>query len=364
MESFAAYAQERKIAILAVHRASLVTKRVLASSHGLGEQSKSDASPVTIADFAAQALLISAIHTTWPEDRFIGEESADALRNDPILAEQVWSFVKDAKLQTEQDNEILGKVESLEHMLDLIDLGVNGLIETSNSSGGRLWIMDPVDGTQAYIKQEQYAVCLALLEDGVQKVGVLGCPNLSLERGIVREDVVDSDGLGWLIYAVQGQGAFRAKMDWTSLGQPVRMTNGETWRDRSIRWIESETKNRLIEQQKAVASAMNAEWPGVVIWSMQMKYMALACGGADVLVRLSPPTYKSCVWDHAGGQLIYTESGGKITDAHGKDFDFTLGRQLDGNYGIVAAHPSLHARALELVRQSISTSNSNNKESR
>lgn len=152
MGDLSPYAQEREIAILAVHCASILTKRVLASTHGLGEQSKSDASPVTIADFGAQALLISAIHKTWPEDRFIGEESADTLREDPVLAERVWSFVKDAGVQDARGDGMLGRITSLEEMLDLIDLGVTGFSEQDGPQKGRLWIMDPVDGTQAYIK--------------------------------------------------------------------------------------------------------------------------------------------------------------------------------------------------------------------
>jgi 3'-phosphoadenosine 5'-phosphosulfate (PAPS) 3'-phosphatase len=44
-------------------------------------------------------------------------------------------------------------------------------------------MMDPIDRTKEFVKGGQYAVALALVENGEQKVGVLGCPNLNLNYG-------------------------------------------------------------------------------------------------------------------------------------------------------------------------------------
>ncbi len=45
---------------------------------------KDDLSPVTVADFAIQALLTATIHAAYPEDKFVGgEESAAGLREHP-----------------------------------------------------------------------------------------------------------------------------------------------------------------------------------------------------------------------------------------------------------------------------------------
>ena len=73
------YTKERLIAELAVQRAALLTKKVLREIDK-GTISKSDKSPVTIADFAAQALIICAVHHNFPEDKFVSEEAADTLR--------------------------------------------------------------------------------------------------------------------------------------------------------------------------------------------------------------------------------------------------------------------------------------------
>jgi 3'(2'), 5'-bisphosphate nucleotidase len=44
--------------------------------------SKSDRTPVSLADFAGQALLTAAIHRAFPADDIVGEEVADTLRHD------------------------------------------------------------------------------------------------------------------------------------------------------------------------------------------------------------------------------------------------------------------------------------------
>ena len=52
------------------------------------------------------------------------------------------------------------------------------LINKGKGSGGkgRHWVLDPVDGTLGFVRGDQYAIALALMEDGVLKVGAMGCP--------------------------------------------------------------------------------------------------------------------------------------------------------------------------------------------
>ena len=44
---------------------------------------------------------------------------------------------------------------------------------------------------------------------------------------------------------------------------------------------------------------------------------------------------------------MVTEAGGAVTDAHGRELDFRLGRTLDGNRGVVATNGLLHGKVLE-----------------
>jgi 3'(2'), 5'-bisphosphate nucleotidase len=42
----------------------------------------------------------------------------------------------------------------------------------------RYWTLDPIDGTKGFLRGDQYAIALALVEHGEVVLGVLGCPNL------------------------------------------------------------------------------------------------------------------------------------------------------------------------------------------
>src|SRR5438552_3784126 len=95
------YRAEWLIAELAVQRVAILTRRVLSTAVNRRRNSqiaKSDASPVTVADFAVQALLISPLHAAFPDDGFVGEEDAQALRTNPELAQQVWNLVSTTSL--------------------------------------------------------------------------------------------------------------------------------------------------------------------------------------------------------------------------------------------------------------------------
>ncbi len=57
--------------------------------------------------------------------------------------------------------------------------------------------------------------------------------------------------------------------------------------------------------------------------------------------------------DHASGSLLISESGGICTDMHGKPLDFSQGRLLAANEGIVAAGSEMHPRCVEAVRKAV-----------
>lgn len=154
-----------------------MTKQVFADS-AKGTVSKSDASPVTIGDFGAQALIIAALKKNFPDDEIVAEEEAAKLREDDSLAEHVWNLVKGTRLDDEKaEKEVLGgSVQSKDEMLDLIDKG-----DSKGGRSGRIWAIDPIDGTKGFLRGGQYAVCLGLMVDGDVKVGVLGCPNLPVD---------------------------------------------------------------------------------------------------------------------------------------------------------------------------------------
>ena len=348
------YQRERTIAELAVLRACVITKRVLAA---VDEISKTDSSPVTIADFAAQALIISAIRHVFPHDGFVGEEDASALRADPALTDRVYDLVSSVRALAgaggiSPEVAAIPGPSSTEEMIAMIDMGASG----EGGRSGRFWVMDPVDGTRAFLRGEQYAVSLALVEDGHELVGVLGCPNVKLTKaGRIEESSVDTEGLGVLLTAVRGQGStirhvtssgsLTAARRLDRLKPPARMEDLHL-----VDCLQSKAYRHDIVQD--VTEHLGAQYPGTEVWSSHVRYAALIIGGGDFQLRV-PATAKTrmCLWDHAGAQLIFTELGGKITDLDGKPIDFGAGRDLNLNRGMVAAKEDIHGTVLALVRE-------------
>ena len=83
----------------------------------------------------------------------------------------------------------------------------------------------------------------------------------------------------------------------------------------------------------------------------QAKYGVVARGEADIYLRLpTKADYFEQIWDHAGGVLVVEEAGGKVTDVTGEPLDFTHGRQLKQNRGVIVSNGRLHAMVLEAVR--------------
>jgi 3'(2'), 5'-bisphosphate nucleotidase len=83
----------------------------------------------------------------------------------------------------------------------------------------------------------------------------------------------------------------------------------------------------------------------------QAKHAMVAAGRADLLIRL-PATedYREKIWDQAAGAILIEEAGGRVTDMHGDALDFSCGRTLTRNAGIVASNGHLHARVIDVLR--------------
>ena len=77
--------------------------------------------------------------------------------------------------------------------------------------------------------------------------------------------------------------------------------------------------------------------------------------GLTEMARVVRPggTVAACVWDHAGGHILFTEAGGLIKDFNGGDIDFAQGRHIKGerNYGMIAALPSVFEKVERAVKE-------------
>jgi 3'(2'), 5'-bisphosphate nucleotidase len=84
----------------------------------------------------------------------------------------------------------------------------------------------------------------------------------------------------------------------------------------------------------------------------QAKYGILARGDGSVYLRL--PTkkgYEEKIWDHAAGCIIVEEAGGKVTDLTGKPLDFSQGKTLSKNKGVIATNGKLHDIVMSAVQK-------------
>ncbi|CZT24027.1 related to myo-inositol-1(or 4)-monophosphatase [Ramularia collo-cygni] len=346
------FQKELDVACIAVQHCAVLTQRLQRETLSQDEQvEKGDLSPVTIGDFSAQALLTSATHCAFPDDRFLAEESADDLRSNASLLDHVWNLVESVAPAFKETS--LSTPSSKDEVLDLIDLGG----KNENSKDGRLWVFDPIDGTASFLRGQQYAINCAFLVDGKEEIGIIGCPNVLIDSDTISEDAVDSEGLGVMIFAVRGEGTWvRPMQNDGKLAAAKRIPrHGEDAKLESLKWSDcSAYTSTILPLHQQVAAKLGTSWPGVDLFSSLMKYAALGLGRSDLVVRIFKYTsWRSNMWDHAGGVLIFEEVGGKVTDLDGNSIDFTQGRKMAANYGLVCAPSSVHAHVLELARQVI-----------
>ena len=345
------YERERLIAELAVQRASILTKKVF-HEKVKGEVAKDDKSPVTKGDYGAQALIIQSLLKNFPGDQIVAEEESNSLRQDESLSMEIWELVKNIKLEDQPSDQLLGgPLPSHEAMLDIIDRG-----KSLGGPRGRHWALDPIDGTMGFLRGGQYAVCLALIEDGDVKVGAIGCPNLpaddsaslTADIGLQQTDGADK---GVLVSAVKGFGATTRPLSNVGLspGKPIAMRL-VTDISRAVFCEGVEAGHSNQGDNAAVAGRLGITSPSIRLDS-QAKYCSIARGAGDIYLRLPVrKDYEEKIWDHAAGDLIVREAGGQVTDIYGKPLDFSIGRTLASNKGVVAASKPIHDQVIAAVQ--------------
>lgn len=285
---------------------------------------KSDKSPVTVADYGAQAVICRALAAAFPQDPVVGEEDAADLKLPEMgdRLQQVTSFV----------TAVLGAATPAE-VTQWIDHG-NG------APSRRFWTLDPIDGTKGFLRGDQYAIALALIEDGDLKVGVLGCPALAFGDGTP----------GLLFTAVRGQGTLMQPIGGGAAQRVQVVPPGDTERLRFVESVEASHGNQA--EQEAVAKAAGITSASIRMDS-QAKYGAVAAGEAALYLRLpSPkyPDYREKIWDHAAGAIVVEEAGGRVTDMHGKPLDFYSAAKMMHNRGVVVSNGSIHEAVMTALQ--------------
>jgi 3'(2'), 5'-bisphosphate nucleotidase len=320
-----------KVALRAVSDASIITRTVQTRVETIRQHTKDDRSPVTVADYAAQALIAARLNDAWGELKLVGEEDASSLRisGNASLREAV----------TEVTREVWDDAR-VDDVLDAIDLG------NHDASAERYWTLDPIDGTKGFLRGGQYAVSLALIENGTVTLGVLGCPNMSSDF----ERPFDSpDSAGCLFYASLGNGS------WTVIGDAdtstaARLTASATTDLTSMRLCESvEAGHSRLDESARIFEHLGGRGRPARLDS-QCKYAVVARGQADAYLRLpTSRSYVEKIWDHAAGKIVAEEAGAITTDIRGNDLDFSKGSLLSANRGVICTSPAFHIPIIRAI---------------
>lgn len=302
-----------KPALAAVWEASRCCEAIANELVVSDAQTKSDCSPVTVADYASQALILHRLKALTPELGIVAEEGSEALRGDPEMVARIASFTRRFSPEVNEDT-----------LLDLLDRGDHA------GGKGRFWTLDPIDGTKGFLRGGQYAVALALIDKGYPVLGLLGCPRYDLITG--EKGIVFSGGEG-----IPGQ-------FWT----------GENAAPRRLRVCADipAAEARLCESVESAHTAHDLSSQimkdlgisnQVLRMDSQAKYAAVAEGSAALYLRLPVKKgYREKIWDHAAGLAVIEAAGGRVSDLNGNPLDFSQGETLLKNRGVIATNGKLH----------------------
>lgn len=356
------YAKELEVGVRVVQLACYLCQKVQKGSIGPTPDqvfSKDDDSPVTVADWSVQAMISWILSESFGKQNvsIVAEEDTQTLSdsNSTHLLSSVISTVNDSlamapRFGLKGPTAPLGPTQVLE------------AINHCNSTGGPMgkhWVLDPVDGTLGFVRGDQYAVALALIENGQVVVGVLGCPNYSIKKKLVNNSVSKSDlwqegcvmyarkgsGQAWMQPLVNGGGS----LVWPNSASRIRVSSID---DPSMATFcePVEKANSNHSYSAGIAYSLGLRKKPLRVYSM-VKYAAIARGDAEIYMKFAKAGYKEKIWDHAAGVVIVEEAGGVVTDAGGRPLDFSRGVYLEGlDRGIViCSGVNLHDKIIGAV---------------
>jgi len=175
----------------------------------------------------------------------------------------------------------------------------------------RVWMIDPIDGTSAYLRHSpEWTVSAALVEDGVPVLGVVYNP------------ATDE-----FFHAMRGQGAFLNDT-------PIHASDKATLEGAQMIASGGLFKKKIWQEP----------WPEVTArWVNSVAYrMALvAAGRGDATISLTA----KAEWDLAAAAVIMDEAGGITTDHHGNPH--TYNRENPKFPSLVASGKALHPLLIE-----------------
>lgn len=256
-------------------------------------------------------------------------QASDLDREDLETLKQVAREAGDLALDYFERSDVRFWDKSKGHPVTEADLAVNNLIrerlmaarpdygwlseETALSNktrtAKRVWIVDPIDGTRAFMRQQPYwCIGMGVLESGRPRVGVIHAP-------VLKET-----------YATRlGGGAFLN-------GKPIKVTG-----------CSQEEGCRIITNAGMLTHpAWPVPWPEMELADPKpnatlLRLCWVAAGRYDAVITL----WRKSDWDLAAGALLVEEAGGVATTHLGEPYLFNRGEPAQRS--LLAAGKALHS---------------------
>ena len=190
-----------------------------------------------------------------------------------------------------------------------------------SSQAGRLWLVDPIDGTKDFIRgSEGFSVMIGLLRAGRPVLGVVHQPAIDPPYG--RTFIATPDGGAHMISTA---GIYDLHVSTVAQAGDARLVASASHRGPDI----DKVKTALgIEDEQNVGS-------------VGVKLCLIALGLRDLYVN---PVAKTKVWDTCAPEAILVGAGGRLSDLNGTPIDYTELRQ---RRGLVASNGHVHQEVID-----------------
>jgi myo-inositol-1(or 4)-monophosphatase len=226
---------------------------------------------------------------------------------------KVWSKEDDSPV-SEADmraDQVLREAITTEGRGDYVWLSEESWDGGPHQHGRRTMIVDPIDGTKAFLKgEDSFTICLAVEENAEIIASVIYAP--------AREEV---------FAAAKGSGA-------TLNGRKIKVSSCQALEGCRILGTKRMFKH----------PAWPAPWPDMHVGyknSTSYRLASVAAGRYDGTLALTPKPD----WDAAPGALIAAEAGAEVSDHLGRPFRFD--RRPPEQPGLVCAAPGLYREVIE-----------------
>lgn len=306
----------------AVRLAAVLCREV--QKHHIIENRKEGKEPVTIADYGSQAIINQAIRTYFPEDAIMAEESGTQFKElvDPEQQRQIAQLVSG----------VIRRDVTVEDIARWLDYG-------NDRDADRTWVIDPIDGTKGFLALRHYVIAVGVLEQGQATASVMGAPAYP---GFAR---------GALFHAIDNQAFIQPLLDTET---PRRIQASDHTDPKFVRVLESVEKSHAShDRMELVREAAGLGDSLLERVDSQEKYARIAAGDGELYLRL-PRKFSNrghSTWDHAAGAALIYAAGGMVTDVDGSPLDFTTGRELSNNTGMIVSNGKFHDRIIEAVQK-------------